>query len=81
MINAKGRWRPIIAWVAPIVLMTLLVTNNTGWRRVATANQLTIAFVPGQTTDPFYVTMERGASAEAKKLGIKLLWQRTNGCA
>jgi ribose transport system substrate-binding protein len=41
----------------------------------APAKSLTIAFVPGQTTDPFYITMQRGAAAEARKLHVKLLWQ------
>jgi ribose transport system substrate-binding protein len=35
----------------------------------------TIALVPGLTTDPFYITMRAGAAAEAKKLGVKLIWQ------
>jgi ribose transport system substrate-binding protein len=35
----------------------------------------TIALVPGLTTDPFYITMHAGAAAEAKKLGVKLIWQ------
>ncbi|MGA9113271.1 MAG: ABC transporter substrate-binding protein [Candidatus Dormiibacterota bacterium] len=34
-----------------------------------------MAFVPGTTTNPFYITMQAGAQAEANKLGIKLLWQ------
>jgi ribose transport system substrate-binding protein len=37
-------------------------------------HQITIALVPGIVDDPFYITMENGAMAEAKKLGIKLLW-------
>jgi ribose transport system substrate-binding protein len=36
---------------------------------------MTIALVPGLTVDPFYITMHAGAAAEAKKLGIKLIWQ------
>jgi ribose transport system substrate-binding protein len=36
---------------------------------------ITIALVPGLTTDPFYITMHAGAAAEAKKLGVKLIWQ------
>lgn len=35
----------------------------------------TIALVPGLTTDPFYITMQNGAAAEAKKLGVTLTWQ------
>ncbi len=39
------------------------------------AKNITIALVPGLTTDPFYITMHAGAAAEAKKLGVKLTWQ------
>lgn len=35
----------------------------------------TIALVPGIATDPFYITMQNGATAEAKKLGLHLIWQ------
>lgn len=35
----------------------------------------TIALVPGVATDPFYITMQRGASEEAKTLGLNLIWQ------
>ena len=35
----------------------------------------TIALVPGITTDAFYITMQRGAATEAKKLGDTLMWQ------
>jgi ribose transport system substrate-binding protein len=43
--------------------------------RSSIAARRTIAFVPGQTTDPFYITMRHGAVAEARRLGVKLLWQ------
>ncbi|MCY0884307.1 MAG: ABC transporter substrate-binding protein [Firmicutes bacterium] len=36
---------------------------------------LTIGFVPGMTTDPFFISMQAGAEAEAHKLGVKLLWE------
>lgn len=41
----------------------------------ASGKHFTIALIPGITTDPFYITMERGAEKEAKKLGITLTWQ------
>ncbi len=45
-------------------------------RGVAKAGKnITIALVPGLTTDPFYITMHAGAALEAKKLGAKLIWQ------
>jgi len=36
---------------------------------------ITIGFVPGVTTDPFFISMQVGAQQEATKLGIRLLWQ------
>lgn len=41
----------------------------------STTKQITIGFVPGMTTDPFFISMEVGAQQEAQKLGVKLLWQ------
>lgn len=40
----------------------------------SSAAKYTIALIPGVATDPFYITMQNGAQAEAKKLGVKLLW-------
>ncbi len=37
--------------------------------------KLTIALVPGLTTDAFYITMHKGAEAAAKALGVDLLFQ------
>jgi len=34
-----------------------------------------ITLVTGELKDPFYVTMAAGAKAEAKKLGVTLVWQ------
>jgi ribose transport system substrate-binding protein len=34
-----------------------------------------IALVTGDNHDPFYVTMNKGAQAEAKKLGVTVTWQ------
>ncbi len=42
---------------------------------VKARKNITIALVPGLTTDPFYITMHAGAAQEAKKLGVKLIWQ------
>jgi ribose transport system substrate-binding protein len=41
----------------------------------SSAKQLTIGFVPGIASDPFFLAMQIGAEAKAKELGIKLLWQ------
>lgn len=37
--------------------------------------ELTIGFVPGIASDPFFLAMRLGAEAEAKKLGVRLMWQ------
>lgn len=37
------------------------------------ASKITIALIPGITSDPFYITMENGAYAEAHKLGVHLV--------
>ncbi len=41
----------------------------------AVAKTLTIALIPGLTTDPFYITMHQGAEAAAKALGVNLMFQ------
>ncbi|MDA8206284.1 MAG: ABC transporter substrate-binding protein [Thermaerobacter sp.] len=38
------------------------------------SHHYTIGFIPGITTDPFYISMEAGAKAEAQKLGVTLDW-------
>lgn len=37
--------------------------------------KLTVAFIPGISSDPFFLAMEKGARAAAEKLGIELIWQ------
>jgi ribose transport system substrate-binding protein len=37
--------------------------------------KITVAFIPGIASDPFFLSMEKGARAAAKKLGIELVWQ------
>jgi ribose transport system substrate-binding protein len=39
----------------------------------AGSSGITIALIPGITSDPFYITMENGAYTEAKLLGVKLV--------
>jgi len=45
----------------------------------ASAKQLTLGFVPGIASDPFFKAMQIGAEAKAKELGVKLLWQGAPG--
>lgn len=37
--------------------------------------QITVAFIPGIASDPFFRAMEIAAKEEAEELGIKLIWQ------
>lgn len=41
----------------------------------AASKKYTVAYVVGAASDPFFLSMKVGASAEAKKLGISLVWQ------
>jgi len=36
---------------------------------------IVIGFVPGVTTDPFFISMQFGAQQEAKALGVKLVYE------
>ena len=63
-----GKWAT--AGAAALVLTTL-----GGAGAAQAAGEKTIALVPGIATDAFYITMQRGAEAEAKKLGLNLIWQ------
>ncbi|MBX5451764.1 MAG: hypothetical protein IRZ24_17020, partial [Thermogemmatispora sp.] len=39
----------------------------------AGGNQYTVALILGVKGDPFYITMQKGAEAKAKELGVTLL--------
>lgn len=41
----------------------------------AQEKKVTVAFIPGIASDPFFLAMEKGARAAAEKLGIELIWQ------
>ncbi len=50
-----------------------LSTSNTSTQSAAKGtSSYTIGFIPGVTTDAFYISMMKGAKDEAKKLGINL---------
>jgi ribose transport system substrate-binding protein len=49
--------------------------NNTSNSSQSNGKHFTIEFIPGLTTDPFYISMERGVQDEAKKLGINVIVQ------
>lgn len=44
-----------------------------------TSKSLTVGFVPSLASDPFFLSMQYGAEQEAKKLGVKLIWQGASG--
>jgi ribose transport system substrate-binding protein len=55
--------------------LTACSGTSTGSAGASSGKQLTIGFVPGIASDPFFKAMQLGAEAKAKQLGIKLLWQ------
>lgn len=63
-----GKWT-----TAGMAALVLAAVGGTGAARAA--GEKTIALVPGVATDAFYITMQRGAEQEAKKLGFNLIWQ------
>jgi len=62
---------------AGVAVVALAACNGTSASSAGTGSskQLTIGFVPGIASDPFFKAMQVGAEAKAKELGIKLLWQ------
>ena len=44
-------------------------------QRAAAADDLTIALIPGLTTDAFYITMRKGAEHAAEALGVNFVFQ------
>lgn len=50
-------------------------SSSTGSATAPSASNITIGFIPGVTTDPFFISMETGAQQEAQRLGVHLLWQ------
>ena len=63
-----------IAVLGLVASTTLAVTAGAGTATAGAATKYTIAMVPGNTVDPFYITMHYGAIQEAKKLGVTLKW-------
>ena len=69
--------RAIQGAVVASTLAASVFTVVGGTASVATAasKKFTIAYVVGAASDPFFLSMKVGASAEAKKLGMNLVWQ------
>ena len=58
--------------IAAFGVAAALVAGASG---CAANKQITIAFVMGAESDPFFQAMKVGAQAEAKAEGVKLIWQ------
>jgi ribose transport system substrate-binding protein len=67
--------RPTASKWAIVGVVALAAAGLAGVGGARAAGEKTIALVPGITTDAFYITMQRGAAEEAKKLGLNLIWQ------
>ncbi|OWV86824.1 ABC transporter substrate-binding protein [Rhizobium sp. R693] len=63
-----SRFRKIFAMAA----VSLIALNCAAH---AQEKKFTVAFIPGIASDPFFLSMEKGARAAADKLGIELVWQ------
>lgn len=50
-------------------------TETPAGEEAAVVEELTIAFVMGAESDPFFQAMKLGAEEEAAALGVKLIWQ------
>ncbi|HUY96704.1 MAG TPA: ABC transporter substrate-binding protein [Verrucomicrobiae bacterium] len=51
------------------------VLATAGLTATHAAQKISIGFVVGITSDPYFITMQHGAEAEAKKLGVTLYWE------
>ena len=63
-----------VAVLGLVASTTLAVTAGTGASAAGATGKYTITLIPGNTVDPFYITMHYGAMQEAKRLGVTLKW-------
>ncbi len=68
-------WTATVA--ALVIVGALAATGASGLSasRETAQKKLTFYLIPGISTDAFYVTMKKGAEAQAKKLGVNLVFQ------
>jgi ribose transport system substrate-binding protein len=73
----RARWMGTKAVIAASLAASSIALVGLGSTSVAGASskKYSIAFVVGAEADPFFQSMYLGASAEAKKLGVTLIWQ------
>lgn len=61
--------------IRKLLCAATIVAGATAGTVAVAQEDITIALIPGLTTDAFYITMERGAQHAADALGIELLFQ------
>jgi ribose transport system substrate-binding protein len=72
---SKRRWAALAAVVITGGVAAAVGAALSHSAKAAPKATLTFYLIPGISTDAFYTTMHKGASAEAKKLGVKLVFQ------
>lgn len=74
--SQRGKFIAVsLAILSILVLSACGGTTSSGSSSSTSGKNITIGFIPGVTTDPFFISMQVGAQQEAQKLGVKLLWQ------
>jgi ribose transport system substrate-binding protein len=65
----------LVAVVTSALVAAVAAAVHVSTAASASAKTMHFALVTGDNHDPFYVTMNEGAQAEAKKLHVKVSWQ------
>lgn len=58
--------------MSALALGVSIIMTSSAWAADAS---ITVAFIPGIASDPFFKAMELGARKAADQLGVKLMWQ------
>lgn len=67
-------WKGLLTGAAGLAVLAV-VLSACGATSTPAKKKITIGFVVGITSDPYFITMQQGAQAEAKKLGVTLYWE------
>lgn len=73
--TTAGRTARRAATLTSIVAVAALALAGCSGSGASTGKSLTIGYVVGSSSDPFFIAMKAGAQAEATKLGVKLIFQ------
>jgi ABC-type sugar transport system substrate-binding protein len=73
-ISMKASHR-LVAAAGAFTALALLATGCSSSTPAATSQKITIAFVMGAESDPFFQAMKLGAQQEADAEGVTLIWQ------